>query len=230
MGSRLRRGHLQEYILDGKGKDKAGYAKLRFCGRQAAKDGLQYFWVDTCCIDKTSSAELSEAINSMFRWYQDAERCYVYLPDVSVSTPAGDDEFCRRWKPAFKRSRWFTRGWTLQELIAPASVEFFSKEEQRLGDKASLEQTLHELTDVAVQALRGMPLSNFSVDERMLWTARRQTKREEDEVYCLLGLFNIHIQLIYGEGRRKALKRLQKEINESLDDDLLALNKTQKQQ
>ena len=121
-------------IVKGKGKSKAGNRKIRFCGKQAANDGLQFFWVDTCCIDKSSSEELSEAINSMFCWYQDAARCYVYLSDVSVSTSDRDDEFPRKWKPAFKKSRWFTRGWTLQELIAPASVEFFFKEKQWLGD------------------------------------------------------------------------------------------------
>ncbi|KAI9775928.1 MAG: hypothetical protein M1839_000717 [Geoglossum umbratile] len=211
-------------LVNGTGKSKAGYRKIRFCGKQAANDGLQFFWVDTCCIDKSSSAELSEAINSMFHWYQDAARCYVYLSDVSVSTSDGDDEFSRRWKPAFKKSRWFTRGWTLQELIAPTSVEFFSKEKQRLGDKQSLEQTLHEITGIAIEALRGSPLSHFSVDERMSWAANRQTKREEDKAYSLLGIFEIHMPLIYGEGREKALIRLQKEIKE-----LLPLNEERKQ-
>ncbi|RYP52195.1 hypothetical protein DL768_002637 [Monosporascus sp. mg162] len=200
-------------VMDGTGKSKAGCSKIYFCGKQAAADGLKFFWVDTCCIDKSSSAELTEAINSMFRWYQEAARCYVYLSDVSVSSSAGD-EFSRRWKPAFKRSRWFTRGWTLQELIAPASVEFFSKEEQRLGDKQSLEETLHEITGISIQALRGSPLSRFSVNERMSWAAKRQTKREEDAAYSLLGIFNIHMPLIYGEGRQKALNRLQKEIQD----------------
>ena len=191
-------------LINGTGESKAGHKKIRFCGKQASKDGLQYFWVDTVCIDKSSSAELTEAINSMFRWYQDAARCYVYLSDVSV----------RRWKPAFKKSRWFTRGWTLQELIAPASVEFFSKEENRLGNKQSLEQSLHEITGIAIQALRGSPLSHFSVDERMSWAAKRQTKREEDAAYSLLGIFNIHMPLIYGEKRQKALNRLQKTIKD----------------
>ncbi|KAI9764474.1 MAG: hypothetical protein M1840_008400 [Geoglossum simile] len=203
-------------LVNGAGKSKAGYRKICFCGKQAANDGLQFFWVDTCCIDKSSSAEVSEAINSMFRWYQDAARCYVYLSDVSVSTSDGDGEFSRRWKPAFKKSRWFTRGWTLQELIAPTSVEFFSKEKQRLGDKQSLEQTLHETTGIAIEALRGSPLSHFSVDERMSWAAKRQTKREEDKAYSLLGIFEIHMPLIYGEGPEKALIRLQKEIKELL--------------
>ena len=199
-------------LTEGICKSKEGYRKLTFCGKQAAKDGLQFFWVDTCCIDKSSSAELTEAINSMFRWYQDAARCYVYLSDVSDNNSVIDDQFSRRWKPEFKKSRWFTRGWTLQELIAPTSVEFFSKEETRLGDKQSLEQTLHEITGIDIQALRGSPLSHFSMDERMSWAAKRQTKRKEDEVYSLLGIFNIYLPLIYGEGRQNALDRFQKEI------------------
>jgi ankyrin repeat protein len=212
-------------ILDGVGESKAGYKKIRFCGKQAIKNDLYYFWVDTCCIDKSSSTELQEAINSMFRWYQEAARCYVYLSDVSFSSP-GDDEYSKRWKSSFKRSKWFTRGWTLQELIAPTSVEFFSEEEQRLGDKQSMEQTLYKITGVAIQALRGSPLSQFSVDERMSWAKVRQTKREEDAAYSLLGIFNIHMPLLYGERREKALFRLKKEIKESLKEELTALPPT----
>ncbi|KAI9784183.1 MAG: hypothetical protein M1839_002689 [Geoglossum umbratile] len=202
-------------LVNGAGKSKAGYRKIRFCGMQAANDHLRFFWVDTCCIDKSSSAELSEAINSMFRWYQDAARCYVYLSDVSVSTSDGDNKFSRRWKPAFKKSRWFTRGWTLQELIAPVLVEFFSVEGERLGDKKSLEQTLHEITGIATQALRGSPLSYFSTSERISWAAKRQTKREEDAAYSLLGIFSIHMSLTYGEGGQNAWSRLLKKIKDS---------------
>ena len=118
-------------LVDHTGKDKVGYAKIEFCGRRATTDDLKYFWVDTCCIDKSSSAELTETINSMFHWYQKAARCYVYLSDVSVHDFYQAD---RLWKSAFLQSRWFSRGWTLQELIAPASVEFFSQEGERLGD------------------------------------------------------------------------------------------------
>jgi ankyrin repeat protein len=207
-------------IVDEAGTSKAGYNKIRFCGKQATKNHLHYFWVDTCCIDKTSSAELNEAINSMFRWYQEAARCYVYLSDVSSSSLVGDDDHSKRWKPEFKNSKWFTRGWTLQELIAPKSVEFFSKEEQRLGDKQSMEQTLHEITGIAIQALRGSPLSNFTEDERMSWAEKRQTKREEDAVYSLLGIFDIYMPLIYGERREKALVRLKKEITDSAKEKL----------
>jgi hypothetical protein len=120
------------------------------------------------------------------------------------------------WVPSFRNSRWFTRGWTLQELIAPKSVEFFSIEGQRLGDRISLEQQIHEITGIDVDALRGIPLSQFSIDRRMAWAAKRNTKRAEDAAYSLLGLFDIHIPLIYGEGRRKALLRLQNAVKESV--------------
>jgi len=203
-------------LVKGTGKSKAGYKKIRFCGTRAANDGLQFSWVDTCCIDKSNSTELQEAINSMFYWYHKAAKCYVYLSDVSIGGSIKNNHFLQqRWKPTFRESKWFTRGWTLQELIAPASVEFFSIEGERLGNKKSLEQTLHEITGIALQALQGRPLSHFSVDERMLWAARRQTKREEDAAYSLLGIFDIHMPLIYGEGRQKALNRLQKEIEDN---------------
>jgi hypothetical protein len=202
-----------EDLTRGTGKSKAGYQKIRFCGKQAATDGLQYLWVDTCCIDKLSSAELSEAINSMFRWYHDAGNCYVYLSDVSIGGSSKNGQFSQEtWEPAFQKSRWFTRGWTLQELIAPASVEFFSVEGERLGDKKSLERQIHDITGITPQALQGAPLSHFGVDKRMSWAAKRETKREEDAAYSLLGIFDIHMPLIYGEGRKKALARLQKEI------------------
>jgi hypothetical protein len=201
-------------------KSKAGYSKIRFCGYQAAKDDLQYFWVDTCCIDKSSSAELSEAINSMFRWYHSAAKCYVYLSDVSISSSVGNDpSFQQTWKAAFRLSRWFTRGWTLQELVAPTSVEFFSVEGERLGDKDSMAQEIHEITGISVRALRGSHLSQFGVDERMSWAARRKAKREEDAAYSLLGIFGVHIPLIYGEGRKQAFIRLQREIQESSMDE-----------
>ncbi|KAF1847631.1 HET-domain-containing protein, partial [Cucurbitaria berberidis CBS 394.84] len=198
-------------LLHSTGNDKIGFRKLTFCGNQAKKDGLQHFWVDTCCIDKSSSAELSEAINSMFRWYQKAERCYVYMADVSRCNVDGDGDSSQRWKPAFRQSRWFTRGWTLQELIAPGSTEFFCREETYLGNKRSLEQTIHEITGIAIGALRGDPLSQYSIDERLSWGARRKTKREEDEAYCLLGILGVYMSLIYGEGQENAFARLEEQ-------------------
>jgi hypothetical protein len=203
-------------LTDGTGKSKPGYDKLRFCGEQARRDDLQYFWVDTCCIDKSNNNELSEAINSMFRWYRDAANCYVYLTDVSrPALDANDKSSQLPWEPSFRKSRWFTRGWTLQELLAPASVEFFSKEGEQLGNKRSLERHIHEVTGIPVKALRGSPLCNFSVDERILWAEKRETTRKEDKAYSLLGIFDISMPLIYGEGREKAFNRLQEEIDKA---------------
>jgi ankyrin repeat protein len=221
-------------ITDNTYKSKPGYEKILFCGQQAKQDSLHYFWVDTCCIDKSSSQELSEAINSMFYWYRSAERCYAYLADVSDDTSSGYSECSKRWKPAFKKSRWFTRGWTLQELIAPSSVEFFSKEGTCLGNKQSLETTLHEITGIAPEALRGSSLSQFSTEERFSWAEKRITTRGEDAAYCLLGIFDIQMPLLYAEGlyaggREKALKRLRKEIREHSDDHALSLNAEQHQ-
>jgi hypothetical protein len=201
-------------LIDGTRKSKAGYKKIRFCGEQARRDGLQYFWVDTCCIDKSNNNELSEAINSMFRWYQNAAKCYVYLADVSITKRKASNQLSEfTWESAFRVSRWFTRGWTLQELLAPGSVEFFSREGKRLGDRNTLERQVHKITGIAVLALQGAPLSQFGVDERLLWAENRQTTRKEDKAYSLLGIFNVYMPLIYGEGRDNALMRLREEID-----------------
>jgi hypothetical protein len=202
-------------LMNGTGKGKAGYNKIRFCGEQAKRDGLQYFWVDTCCIDKSSSAELQEAINSMFRWYRDATKCYVYLSDVSSATLEASDMSDQPWEAAFRKSRWFTRGWTLQELIAPSSVEFFTKEGVELGSRSSLERYIHEVTGIPIKALRGHNLADFSVHERMIWAEKRNTTRQEDKAYSLLGIFGVHLPLIYGEGREGAVRRLREEIQKA---------------
>jgi len=206
-----------EDLERGTAKAKAGYGKLEFCGEQADRDGLEYFWIDTCCIDKKNNTELSEAINSMFKWYQHATKCYVYLPDVPVSNSSNDRSAEKEWESVFKKSEWFARGWTLQELIAPKSVQFFSQEGILLGSKTSLEQQIHQTTGIALEALQGEPLAQFSVYDRLSWAMRRKTTIEEDAAYCLLGIFDIHMPLLYGEGRQKALDRLQREIHMPFD-------------
>jgi hypothetical protein len=201
-------------LINDRGKDKPGYNKIRFCGRQARQDGLQYFWIDTCCINKANKAELSQSINSMFRWYRNAARCYVYLSDVSITKRKADNEFVEcTWEQAFRESRWFTRGWTLQELLAPSLVIFFSREGKRLGDKSSLSQQIYEITVVPKLALKGAPLSQFSIKRRLSWIETRQTKVEEDKAYSLLGIFDVEIPLRYGEGSVSAFRRLEEEIN-----------------
>jgi hypothetical protein len=203
-----------EDLVNGTGENKSGYRKIQFCGQQAAQDNLEYFWIDTCCINKTNYAELSRAINSMFRWYHNAVQCYVLLSDVSSSSSDVSDALNpQEWDSAFRKSKWFTRGWTLQELLAPMSVEFFSQEWKRLGDKKSLEQEIHEITGISKSALQGTMLSQFSINERMSWIERRQTKLAEDKAYSLLGIFDVYIPLIYGEGIGSAFKRLQKEMD-----------------
>jgi hypothetical protein len=199
-------------LTQGLGHSKVGYEKLRFCGKQAEKDGLRYFWVDTCCIDKSSSAELSKAITSMFRWYGSAVNCYVYLGDVSTRSLESTNASARSWEPAFRNSRWFRRGWTLQELLAPRSVEFFDSDGTRLGDKKSLEQVLHEVTKIPLRALRNAPLAEFSVEERMAWAEERETKYGEDKAYSLLGLLGVSMLPNYGEGVDSAFARLQRKV------------------
>lgn len=199
-------------------RSRAGYEKIEFCRKQAARDNIEYFWVDTCCIDKSSSAELSEAITSMFRWYQSADKCYVYLTDVSISRDNFSvHSFQATWETAFRKSRWFRRGWTLQELVAPASVEFFSREGDHIGSKNSLEKLIHDITGIAIGALRGEPLTDFEVEVRLSWADNRETKRQEDKAYSLLGLLNIDMSPRYGEGGEKAFNRLRKKIGISLD-------------
>ncbi|KAK3988923.1 heterokaryon incompatibility protein-domain-containing protein [Cladorrhinum sp. PSN332] len=236
-------------------KKKAGYDKIAGCCARAVEDGYEYVWVDTCCIDKTSSAELSEAINSMYRWYQEAHICYAYMADVtldlpppsdaasmttwsstsgrSTPTPKRDPTFTSHKTPirsipsllrdydklprTFENSRWFTRGWTLQELIAPPLVEFYSHDWQEIGTKYSLRHVISKVTGIDMRVLEGADPSTCHVAERMSWAANRQTTRVEDAAYCLLGIFKVHMPLIYGEGNR-AFYRLQKEIMKTTED------------
>lgn len=203
-------------IEGGTAHTKAGYKKIEFCAEKAAADGLRWFWIDTCCIDKRNAVELAEAINSMFRWYQGAARCYVYLSDLSVGASNGPRaQPDAGWEDAFRRSRWFSRGWTLQELVAPTLVDFFSAEGERLGTKTGLEALLQDITGIARNALRGDALSDFRIEERMSWAKHRHTKLEEDQIYSLLGIFDVSMPLIYGEGREKAFRRLEEGIHRS---------------
>ncbi|KAI0758655.1 heterokaryon incompatibility protein-domain-containing protein [Trametes elegans] len=177
----------------------AASAKIRDCCAFARKHGYDWVWVDTCCIDKTSSAELSEAINSMFDWYAGATECFAFLEDV------GDDS-------QMHRSKWFRRGWTLQELLAPRHVLFLSSSWSILGTKMSLASQIERITGIDVRVLQGRtPLAGVAVAERMSWAARRRTTRVEDRAYSLLGIFGVKLPAIYGEGAR-AFLRLQEEI------------------
>ncbi|XXG99222.1 hypothetical protein Hte_005559 [Hypoxylon texense] len=192
-----------------KSRKKSGWSKLDDFCKKAHKHGYDYVWVDTCCIDKSSSSELSEAINSMFRWYREADICYVYLADYEHGAVPEEQ---------LPKCEWFTRGWTLQELLAPYDVRFYDKTWEFVGDKNSFADLVSKITSIPVPALSGEDeLSTYSVAQRMSWAATRITTRIEDMAYCLLGLFDINMPLLYGE-RYKAFFRLQKEILENVHD------------
>ena len=186
---------------------KPGFIKIKEAARMALSHECEYIWVDTCCIDKTSSSELSEAINSMFKWYQAAEVCLAYLSDVAATGQADLDI------PHIKSSRWFTRGWTLQELIAPDDVRFYSQDWSFLGSKSGeLRHLLFDITGIEEFVLNGVfSIEDVSIAQRMQWASKRRTTRQEDMAYCLMGLFNVNMPLLYGEGER-AFIRLQDEI------------------
>ncbi|KAK5733270.1 hypothetical protein LTR17_009879 [Elasticomyces elasticus] len=188
-------------------RSRAGFAKIEKACRMAYEHGLQYAWVDTCCIDKSSSAELSEAINSMYRWYQDALLCFAYLADLPIENQPGPPD-----RQTFSKCRWFTRGWTLQELIAPAHLLFYDREWNLRGTKDELAGEIEAITGVDQWVLTcAAPLSTIPLGKRMSWAASRHTTRTEDEAYCLLGIFEVNMPMIYGEGS-KAFLRLQEEI------------------
>ncbi|KAK4210894.1 beta transducin [Rhypophila decipiens] len=226
-----------------------GFTKVKGSCAMARSQGYEYIWIDTCCIDKSSSAELSEAINSMFNWYRQATVCYAYLSDADELT--------------WSRSRWFTRGWTLQELISPSWVFFFDRDWDFIGDKSDFCDNIGAITGIPSAVLthwdsqasrcelcypgaggfvRVGPdiepcshnrednlskiLDSCSVAQKLSWASRRETTRIEDTAYCLLGLFGVNMPLLYGEGLR-AFVRLQEEIIKISDDQsILAFERT----
>ncbi|KAI0167219.1 heterokaryon incompatibility protein-domain-containing protein [Pestalotiopsis sp. NC0098] len=217
---------------------KAGAYKVMKAVEQARDDGLDYVWIDTCCIDKSSSAELSEAINSMFKWYALAAVCYAYLSDYSVGRqPLEDDEdpWEHRYPPnkdKFSASRWFRRGWTLQELIAPKQLIFYDKNWITAGLRGTMATYLSSFTSIDSNILFSsepgamsnrsprmlhLALQRYSISQKMSWAANRETAREEDIAYCLLGLFDVNMPLLYGEGP-KAFMRLQEELLKKYND------------
>ncbi|KAI0096091.1 heterokaryon incompatibility protein-domain-containing protein [Nemania sp. FL0031] len=212
--------NLDQAWLDDERQQKA-FAKITKTCQLASEHGLPYAWVDTCCIDKTSSAELSEAINSMFTYYQNAAFCIALISDL----PGAPENvgLAAHFESEFPRCRWLTRGWTLQELIAPPRVRFYDSTWTFRGTKHDWKPFLARETGVDETILvDSSGLRHIPVARRMSWASKRQTSRTEDMAYCLLGIFDVHMPLIYGEGR-KAFMRLQEEIaKESCDLSLFA--------
>ncbi|KAF5870429.1 putative nb-arc and ankyrin domain protein [Botrytis fragariae] len=186
-------------LVNGPGGDKAGHEKLLFCENMARQNGLEYFWIDTCCIDISSSVERKEAINSMFRWYQDASLCCVYLEHVSAEWMPSRHNCEKSSEAQMRRSRWLTRGWTVLELLAPPVVHFFTREGKLIGSKPNLVPLIHEIA--------GIPISVIRSD-----IENRQATFEEDIACSMLGLFGVYMPLIYGERKEIALRRLREEI------------------
>ncbi|KAH7076984.1 heterokaryon incompatibility protein-domain-containing protein [Paraphoma chrysanthemicola] len=214
-----------------KAKRKKGFQKIQLCCRHALKENLDYAWIDTCCIDKSSSAELSESINSMYRWYRNAAVCYAYLSDVQARPESKKHDNSRRLlsneepiASEFRASKWWSRGWTLQELIAPQNLKFFASDGQEgwaeLGGKRALLPLVKQITGIPRDILRGADVRICSIAMRMSWASDRETTRLEDRAYCLLGIFDVNMPLLYGEGK-KAFLRLQEEIMKQSDDQTL---------
>jgi hypothetical protein len=237
----------QEFMgrgVDSRVDEKPGMNKIKqFCkfikDWQASRESIaagrpctalpRYIWIDTCCINKQSSAELQEAITSMYQYYAKAWCCIAYLHDVKT----------RSCSPlailqSFKESIWFTRGWTLQELLAPSCVIFVDQDWYVFGHKSAHHPLMiDEGNAVGVQYLK-MPLNpwisqatgideailwdynhaqHVSFEDRLAWMNKRTTTRAEDRAYCMLGLCEVYMPLIYGEGSN-AMKRLYREIRE----------------
>ncbi|PMD20393.1 HET-domain-containing protein, partial [Hyaloscypha hepaticicola] len=210
---------LRQHIYDTTPK---GYHKIWETCFLSKKRGFQHAWIDTCCINNDSSAELTESINSMFQWYQNAEECYVFLSDLPSETSAEE---------GFLKCKWFTRGWTLQELIAPKQVLFYNQAWKYVGSKATFCDLISEITNIDKRVLQGINAAwDFSTATRMSWAAQRQTTRIEDIAYCLLGIFQVNLPMIYGEGAN-AFFRLQEEIVRRTNDlTVLAWNQKEGQE
>ncbi len=195
-------------------RSRPAYDKIYGSVREALRHRLDYIWIDSCCIDKSSSAELSEAINSMFRWYKDAAVCFAYLDDLPVGHGHATEA-------ELGRCRWFTRGWTLQELIAPNEIRFYDRGWNDRGTKGTLLDALSHVTGIGKDVLlfgRNLGrLGSIPVAERMSWASHRVTTRQEDMAYCLLGIFDVNMAMIYGEGTN-AFTRLQEEIIKRTND------------
>ncbi|OAK95617.1 hypothetical protein IQ06DRAFT_352632 [Phaeosphaeriaceae sp. SRC1lsM3a] len=199
-------------------RERPGYSKIVNAAREARELKLKWVWIDTCCIDKSSSAELQESLNSMYRWYWNAKVCLVYLSDISRPNGIDTTTVSDFAKAAFESCRWTKRGWTLQELLAPTTCRFYLQDWQYMGEKIEYLEELSHATGIPISALEDPAfVQEVSVSERMSWAANRQTTRLEDIGYCLLGLFDIQMPLLYGEGNR-AFIRLQEEILKTTDD------------
>ncbi len=185
-------------LTDDAGDVRASHSKIMGHLANAVRCKIEWVWIDSCCINKHNHSELSSAINSMFTWYQNAARCFVYLADVTKSVlPSRSQQI-----------EWFTRGWTLQELLAAGweTTAFFNRDWRLLGSKRDLMTEICQRSRIAPEHLEDYTLACAAV--KLSWAADRQTSFEEDRVYSLLGLFdNMEMDTRYGSGREQRVWR-----------------------
>ncbi|KAI2639483.1 heterokaryon incompatibility protein-domain-containing protein [Hypomontagnella submonticulosa] len=187
-------------------QDRKGYKKIQKCCQLASSTGFEYIWIDTCCINKANKHELTDTLASMFHYYRNAQVCYTYLADV----PGDDNPY--EAGSAFRRCSWFSRGWTLQELVAPLYVSFFDQDWNEIGTKSSLQAVIREITGIPSQVLLMNSGGVISIAERMIWAEDRETSEPEDKAYCMMGLLGVKMPVRYGEGEETASKRLAEQI------------------
>lgn len=192
------------------GYKAAGWAKLKAFCKLAKDDGYAWAWMDTCCIDKTSLIDTQKAINAMFHWYQNATICYAHLVDIECTSNVEPE------RTKITDAAWFTRGWTLQEFLAPSYLQFVDKNWKKIGTKSSHAEAIEEKTGISQNDMWNF--KECSIAKKLSWSAERKTTEVEDEAYCLLGLFGIRMPLIYGEGQQ-AFTRLQEELIKTFDDE-----------
>lgn len=168
--------------------------------------------MDICCIKKESDTELSETIIFIFRWYHNTAQCYIYLSDISISNYNNNDQSQHWWKPAFRKSRWFIRNWTFQELLVPEFIEFFFHEDEFFSNKKALEQQIHEITEIPIKVLQEILLSNFSIDKKISWIEIYETKYKENKTYFLFGIFDIFLYVQYDKEKNKVFCQLKQQL------------------
>ena len=214
----------QPFVAGDYSVDSYGWQKVEDCCRIARARGFKWVWIDSISIDKSSSAELTETINSMYQWYERSTECYVFLDDVDCTQcnhPHSNGRATTKFE-CFRNSRWFYRGWTLQELLAPPFVMFFDTSrrlDRNLGTRTTMAEWISGATGINIEYLTGSSvISQASVAQRMSWASGRKTTRVEDIAYSLLGIFDVNMALLYGEGSR-AFQRLQQAIIQQNDDE-----------
>ncbi|KAG2745551.1 hypothetical protein P692DRAFT_201076993 [Suillus brevipes Sb2] len=184
--------------------------KLQTFCKTARDAGYRWAWVDTCCIDQNNNVELQESVNSMFVWYRHSTLTIVYLADVLPSSEPG----------ALANSTWNTRGWTVQEFLAPSTVLFYRADwtlylndsSPNHKESAIIMRELEDSTGIDAQALVAFRPGMRGAREKLRWASSRVTTVQEDIAYSLFGIFHVHLPVIYGEKRQNALGRLLQEI------------------